>query len=644
MNDSKWIAESGITSAIIIDDGYDLTPRTEELANEDAWEILFDDALGENEATLKSVYHKFDRNEREAMRADQDFVNALWKNKGELGEMVDELFLSYSDKSKTNSKFLRSAEAALDALEISYSVHGRDFLEAAKDADLILVDLYLGTQQAEDEYRFTVNGLKEAMVARDECEPPAIILMSQVDLMTEKSKDFRTDVGLHASGFRFIQKENILQKGGLEGLIITLATHRADSHRLASFLHTWTVEAKEAVQKTETELRKIDIDDLQHTKSIMLSVESLNASSYMLDVFDRVLQNQIEANPSVVEAAKALDAIAINPQPLTLAQHKDPFELIERTIYVNLERVKQHTGAYWPITFGDIIALRSGSSPKPHGHFGGKEDLVFFVASPECDLIRDDNKLTTVLLILGRLFRLTVGQRLRQAEGRVTPIFVGPDNGRYQIEWDFGHHISLTLKKVQNWLGKNGDGQVAARMRDITASSLRQRFMSGFGRIGEPAPPPRSFTVNINLFYPARDGKLVELEVEGEAITGLCLVNGKRNNSNLIIDQHFEPHLFAKIISLLESSVKKGSWTKIQKAFEHATFREFFRGGLHKVGHPIKSKTDARVQVRKPSDVEGEPSYDDIIIGTVVMSDDVISTLGGGLSNAGLIFQVSENT
>lgn len=642
MTDSERIANSGITSAIIIDDGYDSAPRTEELANEDAWEVLFDDAFGENEAALKEAYGEFDRNEREIMRADQAFVDALWINKDTLGAIVEDLFFSYVEKSTTNSEFLSAAEAALNALDIEYTVHGRDFLAAATAADLILVDLYLGTQQGEDEYQFTVDGLKRAMDMRDQSAPPSIILMSQVALVDQKSKDFRTDVGLHASGFRFIRKNDILQAGHLAGLIITLATHRPDSHALASFLQTWTEKSAEAVQKTGTELRKIDIDDLQHTKSILLSVESTNASSYMLDVFDRVLQNQIEANPDVVEAALALDAIATDPPPLTLAQHKDPFELIERTIYVNLARVRQNTGSCWPITFGDIIALKPGVLPKAHGHFSGKSDLVFFVASPECDLIRDGG-LTTVLLMVGRLHPLKVGEKLIDAQGRITPIFVGPDDKRYQIEWDFGHHISLTLKKVRNWLGDLGDGQVAARLRDVTALSLTQRFLGEFGRIAEPAPPPRSFPVNINVFYPARGGGLTELtRPDGSTITGLCLVNKRGNNSNLIIDQNFEPHLFAQITSIEEQSVHRGSLSKISKASEQTNFRELFRVGLNKVGHPINSKIKASIQLRRPEDVDGHPKYDNVIIGTVVMSDDVAATLGGGLSDAGLVFQVSE--
>lgn len=642
MSDSEQISSAGIVKAIIVDDGYDLIPRVEEIADDDSWDTFFDDAIGDSGVKIKALYKHFDRNEREAMKADQGLIDALWEDKDKLGPIVEDLFSEYIEKSTTNSEFLDAAQTALDELGISYETHGREFIDAAKTADLILVDLYLGTKQGKAEYDVTVSALKEAVDGRDQSKPPSIILMSQAPLVNEKSKGFRSDVGLHASGFRVVRKKDILQPGHLAGLIITLATHRADSHALAGFLETWTRKSTDAVQKTSVNLRKIDIDDLQHTRSILLSVENLNAASYMLDVFDRVLRHQIEASPDVVQAASLLDAISEDPPPLTLAEHKDPLELIERIIYVNQERVKQFTGACWPITFGDIIVPKEEVSPKKHGPFSGKTDLVYFVASPECDLVRE-GKLKTVLLIAGTLHPLSTREKLINDPTHITPVFVGSDKKRYQIRWDFGQHISLTLKKVENWLGDDGDGYVGARLRDVTAIALRQRFLGDFGRVGEPAPRPRAFPVQVQIFYPKKGGGLTELSrADGGPINGICLVERKGGNSNLIFDQDSEPHLFAALKSIEPGTVHKSSAVKISRATDQVTFRELFRTGFYKIGFPIKANTRANLRLKGGLDDKGKQEYSLIEVGVVLKTKDIELTLGGGLENAGLIFQVTE--
>jgi len=401
VTDAELIQESGIRNAIIVDDGYDLAPKVDELINVAPWDTLFDDAVGDTLDALQGVYAEFDPDNREELKNNQVFIDALWASREPLGAIVKPIFEAYEQKSQENSDFLRAAERALEELGIPYETLGRDFVAAASEADLIVVDLYLGTEQGQPEFDLTVNSLKEAMAQRVG-PPPSVVLMSQVGTVAERSKTFRREVGLHASGFRYIKKNDLSKPGRMGGLIVTLATHRKDSHALAAFLDTWQSKAKDAVDLAAADLRRIDIDDLQHTKSLLLSLEGLSTSSYMLDVFDRILQHEIESNADVIRAASQLDKIGDDPPPLTIATDRDAFRLLDRTIFVNPKRRNHATGAVWPMIFGDILAPRNDTAIKKHGFFAGRKDRVFFVASPECDMIRDDG-LTTALMITGTL-------------------------------------------------------------------------------------------------------------------------------------------------------------------------------------------------------------------------------------------------
>lgn len=402
MSDKQQVRDAGIGSAIIVDDGYDEIPQVAELRDEGAWDSLFDDAQGAEAERIEALFPAYNPQEREELRSNQEFINALWQARDDVRDLLGGLFYEYEQKIADNRPFLVAAEAALTALAIPFETCGRDFVDAAVDADLIVIDLFLGIQQGAQDRQHTVERLKEVLQRRGDRPLPSIVLMSQVPGIDELAKDFRQDVKLHASAFRHIRKNDLSKPGRMEGLILTLATHRSDSQALATFVETWEAKAIEAVHAAAGTLRKIDIDDLQHIRSMLLRFEGLNTSSYMLDVFDRVLQYEIESHSAVLEAAIPLDEMAEDPAPLMISNDRDTYAVLEQTLFVNPKRRAHATGAEWPIAFGDILGPKPGVPVKRRGFFAGRNNLVFFVASPECDLIRKDG-LTTALLVVGLL-------------------------------------------------------------------------------------------------------------------------------------------------------------------------------------------------------------------------------------------------
>ena len=561
------------------------------------------------------------------------------ENREDVDDLLSDLFENYEQKAASNATFLRSTEAALDAFGIPFTTHGRDFVDVATSADLIVIDLFLGIKQDSEDRKVTVKLLKEAIKKRNG-PLPSIVLMSQISTIDELAKDFRNDVPLHASAFRYIRKKDLSVPGRVHGLILTLAAHRSDSQALATFVDTWKKKAKVAVKEAAASLRKIDIDDLQHIRTMLLRFEGINTSSYMLDVFDRVLQYQIEAHDEVVKAACKLDEMVDNPPPLMISNDRDTLAILEQTLFVNPTRQNHATGAVWPVTFGDIIGPRLGAPEKPRGFFGGRKDLVFFAASPECDVIRTDG-LKTVLLVAGNLEELGMAKPVLGVSGNTTPVLNYDGVGRFQVKWDFGDLRTIDLSRAKFLLKEGGDATIIGRLRDIAALRLRQQLLGNLGRVGEMAPMPRSFAFSAEIYIPQKDGTGSRIDLpDGVQIRGNMLVPRKARSANLVLDSNSENELTQAILDLDSEAVHQRSWDRIKKVKQQSQLRKLFRSGLQRASLPLKAVCEAELL----KDSEPLPENDDRKpktekIGKIVFGTD-ITELGGDLTKAGLIFKI----
>ncbi|WP_171206767.1 hypothetical protein [Ruegeria sp. HKCCA0235A] len=641
MSDRRQVAGAGIRSAIIVDDGYDVVPLVDELRDEEGWDNFFDDVQAGQEGRIAAFYPEFNADNRDDLKEEQEFVTVLWENRAAVDDLLGDLFENYERKAEDNAPFLQSAEAALRALGIPFTTHGRDFVDAATTADLIIIDLFLGIQQGAQDRKVTVERLKEAIKLRTG-PLPSIVLMSQIPTIDELAKTFREDVQLHASAFRYVRKNDLAIPGRIQGLILTLAAHRSDSQALATFVDTWEQKAIDAVGKAAASLRKIDIDDLQHIRTMLLRFEGVNTSSYMLDVFDRVLQYQIEAHDEVLAAAMPLDEMADDPPPLMISNDRDTYTILEQTLFVNPARRAHATGAVWPVTFGDVIGPRHGAPEKPRGFFGGRKDLVFFVASPECDLIRADG-LKTVLLVAGKLEKVDMAKPVLGVSGNTTPILNYDGVGRFQVSWDFGDLRTIGLSRAKGLLKSGGDATIIGRLRDVAALGLRQQLLGNVGRVGEMAPMPRSFAFSAEIHYPKEDETASQLDLpDGVQIRGNMLVPRKARFANLVLDSNSENELTQAILDLDIATVHQSSRARINKVKQQSQLRKLFRSGLQWASLPMQEVREAELL----KDGEPSPENDDKKpktekIGKIVFEADIAGQLGSDLKKAGLIFKIN---
>ena len=642
MSDREQVRDAGIGSAIIVDDGYDEVPEVAELQDEGAWDSLFDDAQGADAARIEALFPAYNPQNREELKSSQEFINALWLARDDIRDLLGGLFDDYEQKISDNRPFLEAAEAALTALEIPFETCGRHFVDAAVDADLIVIDLFLGIQQGAQDREFTVARLKEVLDRRGGRPLPSIVLMSQVPGIDDLAKGFRQDVKLHASAFRHIRKNDLPKPGRMEGLIVTLATHRSDSQALATFVETWEAKAIEAVHAAAGTLRKIDIDDLQHIRSMLLRFEGLNTSSYMLDVFDRVLQYEIESHSAVLEAAITLDEMADDPAPLMISNDRDTYAVLEQTLFVNPKRRTHATGAEWPIAFGDILGPSPEIPVKRRGFFAGRDDLVFFVASPECDLIRKDG-LTTALLVAGSLKEIDMAKPGLAVTAKTTPILVMDGDERFQVDWDFGDLRTIKLDQARRLLHPNhGDMAIVARLREGIALGLRQQLLSNVGRVGELAPLPRSMKFQANLHLPLQQGGIQPITMpDGVAITGNILIPRNARYATAIFDSNCEDDLTAALLGLDLTEVPNRSRLMFETLKEQTRIRQVFRSGFQGIELPLSGPRGAgllKLDEEQPDSDDKKPKIDKVA--TITKATDIEEELGTNLRTAGLIVQI----
>ncbi len=336
------IQQNGVATAIIVDDGVDPSPPlVSDLGNvDDEWSVFWADLTDEDKALLDEIYPPEHKDlDAEALIKDQAFVTLTFERREEFsGNALGKVFEAFLGNQQQVRKFIDAAAAKLGGIGLKVSEIGRDFVAAAKEADLIIVDLFLGSEQAEggDKER-SISGLKEILKDRAG-NPPMVILTSAHNGLHDLRHEFRDKTGgLLASGFRTIKKSEIEKDGHLEQLVFELSEHRGDALKLWAFLKSWETGISQALQRAQSEVRKLDLEDLSHVKQ-MLSSEGVPLGGYMVDIMDAVLAHELEAEQGVIDAAIALNSLEATsfPPPNSITGgNKNTLEVVRKTLFVN---------------------------------------------------------------------------------------------------------------------------------------------------------------------------------------------------------------------------------------------------------------------------------------------------------------------
>lgn len=558
MNLQKLLADQQLTSALIVDDGYDEVPRAEDLqADEDSWSIFIAD-VGDDLSILVEAFPGFEGLEAHQLRQSNEFVAAAWKIRDKLRPSLwKPLFEAYEQATRSDRTFLQKLEDGLKVLGVTPIPSGRDVPKEGRAAGIIFADLFLGAAQQPGDIERSLERLKALQKGR-EANPPLVILMSRSDLLEDKKAEFRDKANLLGAMFRVYQKTDLIDGANLERALERLVLHRPDAVRVAAFLDSWRNGLEKASERFLTGIRRLDLSDYAQVRDILLTFEGQPLGSYLLDVFDRILAHEIEGDATTIKTAEELNKIdpAAYPAP-HIAGSTDLQDLVYRTIWQNPKRLGVKTTiANIPVGFGDVFIRRS-ILEQSSGDSNVEPD-AFVVLTPACDLVRE-NGTKRILVLAGQFASLTPKTWTYKGGVLKTPIVILPDNRRLWIRWDVKDIRTMTAAEITTLIGDSGTHKVLLRLRESHALELQQRLLTDMGRVGLVAQMPATFAVNVSAYYVGPDKGLLPISLPKTAVWGgVCYVGRDDQGgekTNLVLTEPAIDELLKAISEIADDTV-----------------------------------------------------------------------------------------
>ena len=504
------LAQANIRHAIVVDDAFDPVPVASDLSvlDADEWTNFFDDLTDDDRVILREIFHEYDDSGAEDLQNSDAFVAILWGNRHRFrDELTSPLFARYEADAATDTAYLEALVNRLNEFGLNCDTAGRNFHEKAGQADLIIIDLFLGLEQNEEAIRMSIAGLTQVINARP-ARPPLVILMSRSPRLENKRMEFRDQSGLFESAFRILRKSDISDPGKLQRVLIRLATHYGESLKLATFLYAWKRGIQEATEQAAQLIRTLDLPDHAQIHQLLLSAEGEPTGSYLVDVFDRVLQHETERSASTIDAAIALNTLTTETYPPPyIAGSRDLQDLVYRSLFQNNERLRLIGAVGSRVAFGDTIRRKPQPEDPQQGegqlatalsNFGASDILL--VLTPACDLQRQGAK--RVLLLAGKLQTLTPSDWAHDDNSARTPVIKFADGSRSWIKWNLRHIETVSHTDLEQALDSPAGFEVVARLRESHALELQQRLLSSLGRVGQIALMPATFPMRVEAYLP----------------------------------------------------------------------------------------------------------------------------------------------
>lgn len=533
MSLSTLLNDRGIRNALIVDDVFDVVPTAADVSSEnEAWSNFNDDLTQEQRARIVEEYPEVGTMRFDECIADDKYVEVIWQLRDELGGTAAPIFEAYSADQAADETYVRLVKERLEGLGLSVATAGRDFTEAARDVDLVVIDLFLSKAQDPESLNESKRLLREVLRQRM-ANPPLVILMSRSSRLESKREEFRDDVGLLDSGFRILKKEDIGTTNLLELQLERLAENSADSLALAKLFHALEIGLTQGAERTLRLLRKLRLSDIGQIQQLLLNAEGQPVGSYLVDVFDRVLQHEIEREDGIINAALALNrfSAAKHPPPY-VAGSADLQELVERLLTQNENRLKLPGSVDACVAFGDILRVPPGADAEKLQRsilVDLSPENVLLVLTPACDLQR--GSAPRILLLVGTAKPLSAKDWSYGDDARTSSIRI--EGELCWIKWNLKHIDTVSHGQLAAAFEAR-EVLLAGRLREGHALELQQRVLAGLGRVGQMATLPGTFPVAVEVSYPDLHGRLQSLQIDALADGAVCFVGRDENGSPML--------------------------------------------------------------------------------------------------------------
>lgn len=609
MNVSDALKSAAFASALIVDDAFDDVPRAADLAMDaEAWSIFIDD-LGADVEHVVGAYPQYDDTDANELRSSNDFVKAVYGLKGKLRpDLWNTLFATYERDRASDRDFLEKLRGRLTAAGLQVRTAGRDVPDDVHECKIVFADLFLGAAQEDFDVTRSIEWLRQFIEKRHGA-PPAVVLMSRSARLEDKKARFRDDAKMVGALFRVYRKQDLLEGSTVETVLERLAAHHADAVRVAAFLGAWESALVSATGEFMKVVRRLDLPDYMKIREVLLDIEGQPLGSYMLDIFDRVLQHEIEGHAPTIDAAQALNTIdpAKYPAPY-IAGSPDLQDFVVRSVWQHRERLRV-TGntAGMPVSFGDVLVRKARLASPPEPATGDEPD-VLLVLTPACDLVREPGK-RRVLLVGGTLKVIDHKTWSYKSVGVSTAIVQFRNQPRMSIAWDLDDQRMLKRDEVAALLGQGGHYYLSVRLRENNAIELQQRMLADMGRIGVVSKMPFTFPVEVALFTADADGKLNAFDLPATARDGGVCITGRDTRGDdvtrLILTEASVDEILNAVGKIAEAQVHERARETLKRLQQSQSFRSLLQRGLAAPGATSKGNLQLlKVPAERKADAE----------------------------------------
>lgn len=514
------LAQHRIQRVLVVDDAFDSIPTAGDLLIEEGeWTHFFEDLEGPDLEALRTIYPSYDDERADKLRESDLFIAALWKHGDKLRtELLEPLFSRYRQDTETDLRFLNGLKDQLVALGLRCDTAGREFVNQGASADLLIVDLFLGSSQQSDDIDQSVNGVAAVSSSRRGA-PPLVILMSRSPRLEDKRSDFRDRACLFESAFRIISKADLADPHKLGRVLRRLAYHYLDSLKLSAFLDAWQTGVQRASQRAAGLIRRLDLTDIAQIRQMLLDAEGVSTGSYLVDVFDKALQYEVESQAAIIDAAVGLNSLneSAYPPPY-LDGSKDLQQLVNCALFQHHQRLRLPGSQESKVTFGDLLWRRQRNPPvagEPAAFEGPlsviERNQIVAVMSPACDLQRQGAK--RIILLVGEVRAFSPTAWTYNDDPIRTPVMHMSNGETFWIKWDLKHIETVSHAELDVIFEDPRGFALAARLRESPALELQQKLLSDLGRVGLAAPMPATFKLSVDVYVPDPNKRPLRLNI-----------------------------------------------------------------------------------------------------------------------------------
>ena len=453
----------------------------------------------------------------------QDVWNALWDNIKKIPELkrhLDQL----GTRRNQNLRTLRSLQLFLqETLRRSVvAVPANKDLQDAS-AQILFIDYYLEGDDPKASLLLAQSvGKRIATLYSEKDLPPIIVLMSNRQELSEKDKMiFRVAAEFVGGMFHYIPKADLENSDLLKIFLYLVVSTYPQGKIITEFVSRVEVAAQLAVSEVRQRLMGLTVDDFGYIHQLTLAKEGVALSDYVTSLLGSLFNQEFRSR--VLTDKQEVDATAFNQ--LSFQESAPSAEFASLFIGV----VSQKTGALrrHANASEEVYAVVDSFPTDLHcGDLLVKEDRVFMVATPECDLIcRPPSKEwkfdpdQQVLLIPGILEDYTKPWQ-KAAASRTE--FVSINDTPRGIRWEFKKARTQPLGPIAKWASEGGYSR-ERRLNPEFALDVQRMFFNDVGRIGLPIGPPIYRSLGAVLYLITPDGKPILLLEEADESHRLCV-------------------------------------------------------------------------------------------------------------------------